>query len=330
MYQAMKNAQTEVTLQHPASSSSAVFDQYRKILDNHPEIFYVDTVIYYSDGVVKFKYKYPRATILKMNKALNQQADKIVNQAKQKKTQFEKVLTIHDAVVNSVRYDEANLEKGTLPDLDYTAYGALVNKTAVCDGYAKAMNLLLNRAGIWSVKVTGTANGEDHAWNLVKVDGKYYYLDSTWDDPVSFDKTDILRYKYFLVTGSQLAKDHKWNQSSYPKATSTTYSRLQHLSDFVRYNNSIYYVDSINNEIYKTDIWGKKPVKFLSTHAASLKIKNNTIYYINLDNNNYIYKIHTNGTGNQPAVKTTALTLGMTGNEIKYLDEASNFRETRI
>jgi hypothetical protein len=330
MYQAMKNAQPEVTLQHPASSSSAVFNQYRKILDNHPEIFYVDTVFYYSDGVVKFKYKYPKATIVKMNKALNQQADKIINQAKQKNTQFEKVLTIHDAVVNSVRYDEANLEKGALPDLDYTAYGALVNKTAVCDGYAKAMNLLLNKAGIWSVKVTGTANGEDHAWNLVKVDGKYYYLDSTWDDPVSFDKTDILRYKYFLVTGSQLAKDHKWNQSNYPKATSTTYSRLQHLSDFVRYGNSIYYVDSSNSEIYKTDIWGKKPVKFLSTHAAYLKIKNNTIYYINRDNNNYIYKITTSGTGNQPVVNTTAYTLGLTGNMIKYLDAASQFRKTRI
>ncbi|MED1206037.1 DUF5050 domain-containing protein [Heyndrickxia acidicola] len=330
MYQAMKNVQPEVTLQQPASSSSVVFNQYRKILDNQPEIFYVDAVYYYSNGVIKFKYKYSRAAILKMKKQLNQQADKIVRQANQKKTQFEKVLLIHDAVVNSVRYDEANLEKGALPDLDYTAYGALVNKSAVCDGYAKAMTLLLNRAGIWSEKVTGTANGEDHAWNLVKVNGKYYYLDATWDDPVSFDNTDILRYKYFLVTGSQLAKDHKWNQASYPKATSTQYSRLQRLTDFVRYNNSIYYVNSSNSEIYRTDIWGTKPVKFLSTHAASLKIRNNTIYYINRDNDNYIYKINTNGTGNMPVVKSTAFTLGMRGDMLKYMDAASSFREARI
>ena len=84
----------------------------------------------------------------------------------------------------------------------------------MCDGYAKAFLTLAEKAGLTAIRVTGiAANGsgstESHAWNQVKVDGKWYNIDVTWDDPVvSGDYTgDNLRYTYFLVPDSSFT-DH--------------------------------------------------------------------------------------------------------------------------
>ena len=70
-------------------------------------------------------------------------------------TEFEKELAIHDYIVNNCRYDIENLKEGTTPPEDYTAYGVLVNGMAVCEGYAKAMKLMLDRVNIPSLVVAG-------------------------------------------------------------------------------------------------------------------------------------------------------------------------------
>lgn len=111
---------------------------------------------------------------------------------------FEKELYLHDALAERIEYDYtfagANI---------YNAYGALVEGEAVCEGYAEAFQTLLHRAGIESYIVTGRSRGEGHEWNLVRIDGDWYFVDLTWND-----QEEELFHAYFNITGDVLTEDH--------------------------------------------------------------------------------------------------------------------------
>ncbi len=126
-------------------------------------------------------------------------------------SEFEKVKAIHDYIVNNTKYDSENYNNDTVPDSSYSPMGVFVQGVAVCQGYAYAFDLLCKNAGIECEVVTGTADGGGHGWNQVKVDGKWYNIDTTWDDPISYVngvRVDVLRYDYFLISDSQMYKDH--------------------------------------------------------------------------------------------------------------------------
>ncbi len=124
---------------------------------------------------------------------------------------FDKAKAIFDYILVNVDYDYDNYLANTIPDASYTALGALKNKYAVCAGYAKAFKLLCELAGLECDYVSGTAGGP-HAWNQVKVDGKWYNVDVTWGDPVSkgkaFDDHSLNNYGYFLISDQLMYKDH--------------------------------------------------------------------------------------------------------------------------
>lgn len=115
---------------------------------------------------------------------------------------YEKELYLHDVLVNRVTYTSSKLE-------EQNGYTALVEGKGVCAGYAFALQYLLMRAGIQSYYVVGYA-GESHAWNLVKIDGKWYYVDATWDDPVYNGSDDPYSpyHSYFNITTAMLQEDH--------------------------------------------------------------------------------------------------------------------------
>ncbi|WP_136609003.1 transglutaminase domain-containing protein [Paenibacillus dokdonensis] len=130
----------------------------------------------------------------------------------------EKVKVIHDWIVLNLKYDET-LRK-------YTAYDGLSSGSTVCQGYSLLTYKMLKDAGIANRIVEGTAAPRDtgisqlHAWNLVLLDGKWYHLDTTWDDPAP-DKAGEIGTGYYLRTDVQMKKDHSWTKS-YP-AASTLY-----------------------------------------------------------------------------------------------------------
>ena len=133
------------------------------------------------------------------------------------KSQYEKSLILHDRLAATTSY--------VSNDLDQTAYGALVKGIAVCAGYTKAYQLLLQKVGIASWYVSGDSKKPDengstsHAWNLVKIDGEWYYTDVTWDDK------DTLYYYYLNLTADRMHEDHipdKYKAAPYlPSATAT-------------------------------------------------------------------------------------------------------------
>lgn len=120
-------------------------------------------------------------------------------------SQYERVKAFHDYLCNTVTYQQNGSES-------HTAYGALVNHTAVCQGYTQAMDLLCFLSGIDCEYIFGqaTANGvtANHSWVRVNIDGNWYNVDPTWDDQESY-----ISYDYFLVSDGHM-DGHIW--TAYP------------------------------------------------------------------------------------------------------------------
>ncbi|MBO7217158.1 MAG: hypothetical protein J6V50_00490 [Clostridia bacterium] len=111
---------------------------------------------------------------------------------------YEIELQLHDILCEEVKYDHS-FEPSTL---SYTAYGALVKGTAVCEGYSRAFQMLLYEFGINSTLVTGYA-GQEHMWNVVEIGGRWHHVDVTWNDQES-----ELRHTYFNLSDSSIGRDH--------------------------------------------------------------------------------------------------------------------------
>ncbi|MBR7091755.1 MAG: hypothetical protein IKI50_01040, partial [Clostridia bacterium] len=127
-------------------------------------------------------------------------------------TQAEIVRTVHDRLVTLLAYDQTLSAPHT-----HNLYGALINHTSVCEGYAEAFHYAMYRAGIQCLSAAGTGKGQSHAWNVVRVDGKYYQMDVTWDDPVGASEDSPIAYGYYLLTDAVIQQDHVVDQGdSYP------------------------------------------------------------------------------------------------------------------
>ena len=106
------------------------------------------------------------------------------------KSSYAKTKIIYDYLCENVTYDYDHLDDATYT-LQYTAYAAMINNTSVCQGYALLFYRLALESGVDARLIAGTGNGGAHGWNIVKVGGKYYNLDSTWD-------AGRTTYRYFL------------------------------------------------------------------------------------------------------------------------------------
>lgn len=225
--EALKNAEEQVTIPvlGTGEDSGIVFGIIAEIIQDDPEIMFYEGCRYRTDGLLTLQYSRNSDFIREAVEATDKKADEILKKIiRPGMSDFEKELAIHDYIVNSCRYDIENLRKGTTPPEDHEAYGVLVNGAAVCDGYAKAMKLLLDRVDVRSLVVSGRSKGSAHAWNMVCLDGQYYHVDATWDDPVMSDGGQILTYTYFNLTDDDIQADHTWDGAAYPQCRDTAYN----------------------------------------------------------------------------------------------------------
>ena len=135
---------------------------------------------------------------------------------------YDVVKTLHDYLVTHCDYDY-RVDIGNMPFVSHQAEGALLKGTAVCSGYAKAYEALLDAAGIPNETITGYAGGY-HAWNLVQVDGQWYHVDTTWDDPTN-QGGDYIRYTYFLKSDKVMVSRSHRNWEAVYACTSTKYDQ---------------------------------------------------------------------------------------------------------
>ena len=127
-------------------------------------------------------------------------------------TDIEKIKYLHDWIIDNFRYDSTYAGNDI-----HNIYGAFANQEVVCEGYARTFKYVLDGLGIENVLVSGTAtnsqgNTESHAWNYVKIKGKWYGVDVTWDDPIitgGGHLTTKLRYQYFLKGSDNFFKNHE-------------------------------------------------------------------------------------------------------------------------
>ena len=142
---------------------------------------------------------------------------------------YEDIKMVHDYLVDSMEYD-TTISRNNI----YDVYGALVNKVAVCEGYARSFKYILDEMGIPCVLVIGTGTNsrgetERHAWNYVQLQGIWYAVDSTWDDPVVVGGGTVSqssRYKYFLKGSSEFYSDHTPSGQFTPGGKEFTYPSL--------------------------------------------------------------------------------------------------------
>ena len=136
----------------------------------------------------------------------------------------DKIKAVHDYIVLNTEYAYDEYLNQTLKDEHFSEEGVLWEGKAVCQGYAYTFQLCMELLGIDSIIVEGEdlISKGNHAWNMVAIDGEWYHVDTTWDDPVP-DRKDMIDYKYFLVTDEVLMKDHKWETKRYPSCTSDKY-----------------------------------------------------------------------------------------------------------
>lgn len=122
-------------------------------------------------------------------------------------------MEIHDKLCSSVTYNwDATEDTADYFDAAHTAYGALVGKSPVCDGYSLAYEYLLKKCGIDANTVLGYVGDPDedgHAWNLVKLDGSWYEVDCTWDD--NDTSSDPYMHDFLFITTSKISSPYGRN-----------------------------------------------------------------------------------------------------------------------
>ncbi len=182
-----------------------VENAYRLFYSDYPEYFWVQNAyscLAYSDYTVEIfpSYCISASQIPSKNSAYTSKVNQMIS-GLSGKSDYEKSKILHDRLCSAVSYE--------ITDNDQNAYGALVEGKAVCNGYARAYQHLLNEVGIDAWYISGdsinpaTDTPIGHAWNMAKIDGSWYYTDVTWDD-----QGEKLFYSYFNLTYNQIITEH--------------------------------------------------------------------------------------------------------------------------
>ncbi len=144
---------------------------------------------------------------------------------------YDQELAVHDWMIAWGSYDSDTLSHGQSaepnPDHD-NPYGFLIGKKGICLGYTSTFQLFMDLPGIECLTIFGPAYSktQEHAWNMVRLDGEWYCVDVTWDDPTTYGSVSkTTAHRYFNVTSEYLrGRDHQWDASAVSEATATKYA----------------------------------------------------------------------------------------------------------
>lgn len=202
-------------------TSGDLKNAFTAVVNDHPELFWVETAYKYRHSPagqvaeITLAYNITAGNLDKAKSDFQAAAKEITDTVYGIYTAYDREKKIHDELISRVKYD-------TNAPMNQSAYSALVYGRTVCAGYARALQYLLQQFDIPCYYVTGYA-GENHAWNIVKLDDGYYNVDSTWDD------TNPNTYDYFNCSDDEYAKDHARRDLSVylPPCKGNRYSGLE-------------------------------------------------------------------------------------------------------
>ena len=189
---------------------------YHCVLADHGGLFWISGYSYtqYTRGeeLVRIRFS-PKYTMEQQEKeTLQEQIDAavagILNGIMPDASDYEKAKYVFDYLAAEISYDTQAADNQNI-------ISVFLNKATVCQGYACATQYLLEKLGIICAIVSGEANNTAHAWNIVKLDGEYYYIDTTWGNATYSGESGIssnyINYNYFAVTTGELQKTHQPN-----------------------------------------------------------------------------------------------------------------------
>lgn len=300
-------------------------DFYNEIFAVHDKLlldkrfFYVEDQAEFRDGYIQnnemhvFLYKSyvcSKKQLKTYQDKFNKNLKQMVSGVDKNWTDIQKVAYLHDQLVLNTTYllDESSRRTST-------PYSCLVEKKALCEGYARTYSILLSEVGIESKHVGGTgtndAGSEPHAWNLVKLDKKWYHVDCTFDDPTinGQEYPYYVSHEYFLKSDSGLTGHTDYSPSGLAKSTKYDKKDWAGFSAFAFNKKSIIYasetaVKEFNTSTGKTtnlfsvkDTWKVEPtytrggVSMDGTYSQIVP-SDNAIYY-NLAHGVYKYSLKT-------------------------------------
>lgn len=207
---------TEGLVKVPTESEADITVAYKAVNIDYPEYFWMPLnyifavrgdsymiAMKYSDSNYEFDYLYPKTRIVAMQGSIKTKTQEFLKTIEPTDSDYEKELKIHNYLCENVIYP---IEYGE--DYHFNIYGALVKGSAVCEGYSRAFQYLCRQVEIPCILVTGSSKSEGHMWNQVKIEGKWYNIDLTWDDANS---KDYVWYSYFNLDDNAIKIDHTFN-----------------------------------------------------------------------------------------------------------------------
>lgn len=221
-------------------------DVFTAVLYDNPDMFWVDyeyDYMVYSDSVAfSPKYRLTEDEVKTMQDSVNDKIDEIITEVNKLDSDYEKELYIHDYIIENTEYDISTLEK-----MGDTVHSVLVSGKSICEGYARTVQILLDKLGIENYLVTGDTESDGeilpHMWNIVNIDGDNYHLDVTWDD--LNDEFDTV-YFYFNVTDEYISRDHYRINPQNNNCNSTK------LNYFVKENTLVYTYKGYSNLVQQS------------------------------------------------------------------------------
>lgn len=205
----------------------------------------------------------------KLDEKVNELTDKVKGMGA-----FEAEEYFHDYLCNKVTYFNTDTPENY--PLIFTTYGALVNGSAVCEGYSRAMQLLCDNIEIPCGLVYGWSQGEGHMWNLINLGNEWYHLDVTWDDD---EQNGVISHRYFNVTQYDItyntshiiAEDFKKNQQ-YEDLDVYNFLNTSHHNKTYNYFEWLGYVVTTDYNVA-----GALAKRFIDNGATYFEIKNNSL-----------------------------------------------------
>lgn len=195
---------------------------------------------------------------------------------------YEKVQVIYNYICSNITYDYANLNDSTYL-LKHTAYAALINKTAVCQGYAQLFYWMALHSGIDARIVPSDVKGREHGWNIVKIGNAYYYVDATWDS-----EKKGYGYSYFLkgsedfsghdctAVTHEIIDSYAISKTAFDLNASADYTKVDQAIASIPSDLTIYTDESVAavNQAKNSVVRGKKVTEQTSVNAMAEAINN--------------------------------------------------------
>lgn len=276
---------------------------------DHPEVFYVDNKYIVSTKTTIFKkyveieLNYTITSKSELDKKIIELESKI-NEYLEKtdgKEGMDAELVLHDSLGECVEYYKYE-SVDNVPQECHSIYGAFITNKAVCDGFSKALQLLLDRKNIESIIVLGKLENESHAWNLVKLGDNWYHVDLTSDKAIKDLSSKIVLHTYFNITTSLIEKTHIFdNKEIIPIAEDYTYNYYFKNDKVIKFEDVFSrkfksLLDNNKNDnllefaVYDIDDVPEQMVDFLSKNKYSEYISNNKITYYSILNSYILVK----------------------------------------